>query len=161
MRFVLDATAIRSGMVISGEAEWFTTPSIISEIKKGRLAKDLELLSDISITVADPGPDSVNTIKEAASKTGDIGRLSEPDVSILALAFELGGILLTDDYSIQNVAEVLDIKYKSGSQEGIKEIYEWAWRCRGCGRYFGEEPAGKECKICGSEVRTVRKNKKR
>ena len=44
MKFVLDATAIRSGMTFSGEFQWFITPSVKSEIARGKAARDLELL---------------------------------------------------------------------------------------------------------------------
>ena len=157
MKFILDATALRSGMMLSGEFEWYTTSSVMAEIGKGRQAKDLDLLKDISINTVEPGQKYIAEIREAAEKTGDIGRLSIPDIEILALAMELDGTLLTDDYSIQNVAKVLNVEYRSGGQKGIKKIIHWTWRCKGCGRFFDEEPKGLECGICGSEVRTVRK----
>ncbi len=159
MIYILDSTAIRSGMQVSGSegVEWYTTPSVLEEIRKGKVAENLELLAGISITVKRPGLDSLDSVRKIAEKTGDVGRLSPTDVKILALALELGGTILTDDYSIQNVAKVLGVEYMAGTEKGISEVYEWTWRCRGCGRYFDDKPAGLECSVCGSEVRTVRK----
>ncbi len=155
MKIVLDATAIRSGMMLSGEFQWFITPSVREEISRGKQSRDLDLLSGISIEIVEPSPDNIDRVKEAAENTGDIGRVSSTDMDILALALDIGGIILTDDYSVQNLAKHLGIKYKSGVERGIEKEFEWHWRCRGCGRYFDEEKV--DCPICGSGLRSVRK----
>ena len=157
MKLVLDATAIRSGMTFSGEFEWYMTPSVKDEVMRGKLARDLELLADISIKIMEPSPDILEKIRRTAGETGDIGRLSDTDVDVLALGLELRATILSDDYSIQNVAKVLGIDYKGGAEKGITEVYNWHWRCRGCGRFFDEE--AKECPVCGSGLRSVRKKK--
>lgn len=155
MKLVLDATAIRNGLAISGEYEFFMPPSVKEEISSGKQARDLDLLIETSIKIAEPSEASIGTIREKAKETGDIGRLSETDTDVLALALDLDATILSDDYSIQNVAESLGIGYKSSITRGIKEIYIWQWRCRGCGRYFKEEFS--DCPICGSGLRSVRK----
>lgn len=155
MRLVLDATAIRSGMGISGQHEWFITPSVMDELKKGKTGKDLELLIDLSLKVACPTEESMGKVKRAAEVTGDISRLSDADVDVLALALELGAMILTDDYSIQNLARVLKIEYQPGTTTGIKEVFNWTYRCRGCGRKFSSEP--EDCPICGSDIKVVRR----
>lgn len=155
MRLVLDATAIRSGMTISGQHEWFITPSVKDELKKGKTGKDLELLIDLSLKVASPTVECIGKVKRAAEVTGDISRLSNTDVDVLALALELGAMILTDDYSIQNLASVLKIEYQSGTTTGIKEVFHWTYRCRGCRRTFDSKEA--TCPICGSDIRVVRK----
>lgn len=157
MRLILDATAIRMGMTYSGEYEWYTSTSVINEIQKGKLAKDIQLLRDITLKVTEPREDNIARVIQVAEDTGDIGRLSNTDLDILALALELDGILLSDDYSIQNVAKVLGIQYKTGIEPGIKKIFSWRSRCRGCGRWFDNEIS--ECPVCGSEVRLVRDRK--
>ena len=156
MRLVLDATAIRSGMTISCQHEWFVTPSVMDELKRGKTARDLELLSGISLKVIRPTGDNVGKVREAAEVTGDISRLSNTDVDVLALALELRAMILTDDYSIQNLARVLKIEYRPGITTGIKEVFHWGYRCRGCGRTF--ESKENDCPVCGSEIRVVRKN---
>ena len=155
MKFVLDATAIRSGMMLSGECQWFMTPSVKNEIARGKAARDLELLVDISIKIMEPSRESVMRIRDKAGETGDIGRLSDTDIDVLALGLELEATILTDDYSVQNIAKALGIDYRSGAQRGIEKVYIWHWRCRGCGRFFDEE--AKECPVCGSDLRSVRK----
>ncbi|NLI74385.1 MAG: nucleic acid-binding protein, partial [Euryarchaeota archaeon] len=90
----------------------------------------------------------------AASKTGDDARLSPVDMEILAIAIDVKGMILTDDYSIQNLAKVLGLEYKSIGTKGIKEIFTWKYRCRGCGRIFNENMD--DCPICGSALRSIR-----
>ncbi len=158
MRYILDATAIRSGMTLSGEYEWYMTSSVKDEISRGKQAKDLDLLVDISIKVMDPAPGNVEQIEAKARETGDIGRLSKTDIDILALALEMDGTVLSDDYSVQNVATALGIKFNAGVEKGIKEVFTWRWRCRGCGKFYDEEMP--DCPICGSELRSVRKRSK-
>jgi len=154
-KIVLDATAIRSGMMLSGEFQWFITPSVREEVSRGKQSRDLDLLSDISVKIVEPSSSNVGRVKKAAERTGDIGRLSTTDMDILALALDIDGIILTDDYSVQNLAKHLGIDHRAGVEKGIKKEFEWHWRCRGCGRYFDEEKV--DCPICGSELRSVRK----
>ncbi|MBA3046263.1 MAG: nucleic acid-binding protein [Candidatus Thermoplasmatota archaeon] len=154
MPYVLDATAIRSCMPTQDPSQYFTTPGVINEVKRGKVARDLELALEISITVKMPEPEALKVVMAAASGTGDDGRLSVTDMEILALALELKATIISDDYSVQNVATVLEIPYKT-ALEGIRKVIHWTYRCRGCGRYYEEKQP--DCPICGSEVRTVRR----
>ena len=70
------------------------------------------------------------------------------------IARELGGTVLTDDYSIQNVASRLGIPYEVILERGIREVVRWRYRCTGCGKFF-EKPT-KECPVCGARVKTTR-----
>ena len=153
MVFVLDATAIRSGMTIAGEG-WFTTPDIVNEVKLGRQARNLEMLLDVSIKVMSPDDVSIKKIEEIASETHDIESLSRTDIGVLALAYQLEATIISNDYAVQNVASILKIPIKT-DLKGIREIIHWTFRCRGCGRYFEKEPV--DCPICGSEIRRVKK----
>jgi UPF0271 protein len=155
MRYILDATALRSGIVISGENEWFTTPSVIDEISRGKIAKDVDILRDVSIKISGPKQEVVSEVKRAAETTGDISRLSETDIEVLALALELNAVIITDDYSIQNLAMVLSIEYQPGVEEGITEIFKWVSKCTGCARRFNGKKG--PCPVCGSDLKMVRK----
>ena len=153
MVFVLDATAIRSGMTIAGDG-WFTTPDVVDEIKLGRQARNLEMLLDVSIKVISPDEASIKKIEEIASETHDLESLSKTDIGVLALAYQLEATIISNDYAVQNVASILKIPIKT-DLKGIREIIHWTFRCRGCGRYFEKEPV--DCPICGSEIRKVKK----
>lgn len=154
MPYVLDATALRAGVSIQEKGQFFTTPGVIGEIRKGPVARSLELAVEISLTVAEPGDDARKKVLEAARKTGDDGRLSATDQEILALAWEMKAVLVSDDYSVQNVAAVLKIPIQ-GNLDGIRKVINWTYRCKGCGKYYDEKQP--DCPICGAEVRSVRK----
>jgi UPF0271 protein len=141
--FILDTSAIFSGIPLNlNDSEILTTPEVSDEIKPG--GKDynsFELLLEKGLKKMDYSNDSLKKIKITAEKTGDIKRLSRTDLSILALAFDKykekqNPVILTDDYSIQNVASELGMKFKSISQKGIKKTFKWQVRCQGCGKYF-------------------------
>lgn len=153
--FVLDATVMRSGMTIDGSNEWFTTPSVKGELEKGKVARDMDVLENIHLKVMAPKTEFIDKVKVGAEKTGDIARLSDTDIDVLALALELGATIISDDYSIQNVAECLGIKYRRGVQPGIKKIFGWTFRCTGCGRYYDKKSDC--CDICGSALNIVKK----
>jgi len=75
-------------------------------------------------------------------------------MEVLAKALEIRGVVVSDDYAIQNLAKALKLEVLPYNQPGIRKELEWVLRCSGCGRYYKEEISRmKECPICGSEVR--------
>lgn len=97
-----------------------------------------------------PDPETVERIERAARETGDAETLSRTDIRLLATAFELDAVLVTDDYAMQNVAEKLDIAVDVIAQDGIDERRDWKFQCQGCGRVFDDNLD--RCEICGSEL---------
>jgi UPF0271 protein len=152
--YVLDTTALRTGVSTDGLHEWFTTPSVLAEVRLGKLAKHLELLEGVHLSVKGPKQESLDFIYQASEKTGDATRLSATDIDVLALALELEATIISDDYSIQNVAEYLGIAYVGTATPGIKEVFNWTYRCTGCGRFYDEK--SDICDICGSNLKMVR-----
>ena len=92
-------------------------------------------------------------IKNAARKTGDLEKLSETDIDVLALAKELGVTLVSDDYNIQNVAEKIGIKYISVFNKRISKFFVWRKYCPACKKYLGSEL--NECPTCGTALKRV------
>lgn len=152
MRRVLDASALLSGASFDGEL--FTTPEAVREVRRHGSTPQLDAVLATKVRVLTPAKESVGAIGTAARETGDDARLSPTDMGLLALARDLGATILTDDYSIQNVATRLGVPYERVLERGIKEVVHWRYRCTGCGRFF-EEPT-RECPVCGSKVRTTR-----
>jgi UPF0271 protein len=97
-----------------------------------------------------PEPGTVEKVERAAGETGDRAELSETDVRLLAAAFELDATLVTDDYAVQNVAERLGVAVEVIAREGISELREWVFQCRGCGREF--DANHDRCPVCGSDL---------
>ena len=97
-----------------------------------------------------PDSETVERIERAARETGDFGELSRTDIRLVAAAFELDGLLVTDDYAMQNVAEKLDVPVEVIDREGIAEQRAWTFQCQGCGREFDDHHD--RCPVCGSEL---------
>jgi UPF0271 protein len=151
--YILDSSAIflRKGIYPS----MLTVSKVLGEIRD---VESKDYLSFLDIKVRDPKVESVEEVREVSRKTGDLYKLSETDLCLLALALELkkegrDPVVVTDDYSIQNVARVFGIKIDSIFQKGIREKLRWVRICKGCGRRVEE---GEFCPVCGSEVHIVR-----
>jgi UPF0271 protein len=157
--YILDTSAILSGKPISlDNAKMVTTPAVSTELKPGgRDYRIFQLLQEKGLIIQSPSGLSENEISETAQKTGDMDRLSTADIEVLALALDINknsnreAIILTDDYSMQNVASTLRIKFQAISQEGITKKFKWVYRCPGCGKRFKESI--KICPICGTETK--------
>jgi len=163
--FIIDTSAILSGKPINlDNAIMITTSSVSNELKPGgRDYQALQFLMEKGLSINSPSQDSIDKIKTISNETGDLDRLSEADMSVLALALDINAdddkeaIILTDDYSIQNVAYVLNIKFESISQRGITKRFIWSRRCLGCGKNFKENL--KICPICGSATKSIVSNR--
>ena len=160
--YILDTSAIFSGKPINFENNMITSNGVSNELKPGgRDYNTFQILLEKGLKIEIPTKNSIDKIKKIIKITGDANRLSETDIEILALSLdnnEKGAVIITDDYSIQNVANHLKIKFEPISQSGITKRFIWNCRCRGCGKKFKENI--KICPICGAETKTVISNKK-
>jgi UPF0271 protein len=147
MKAVLDASVFFTDWYPEGEL--FTTPSVCDELRDIRSKGNFEKLSAAGLTVLSPGRESRDAVAAAATTSRDTGIISETDHDLLALARELGAVLYTDDFAIQNVATVLKVETHPISQRRAKRIH-WKYRCSGCGRYFDHDG---ECPVCGAAVK--------
>ncbi len=152
--YILDSSAIflRKGLYPS----MLTVSKVLEEIKD---RDSVSYLSLIDLEVRDPDYRDVEEVKKVARKTGDVYKLSETDVDLLALALKIKKegdmpVIVTDDYSIQNMARALGIKTDSIVQKGISEEVKWIRICKGCKRRV--DGRHKFCPVCGSEVYLVR-----
>lgn len=152
MKRVLDASAFLTGRPFSGDL--FTVPEVLPEVRRHGLTPPLEALLDNQVTILAPSSEARTRVAAAARSTGDAPRLSPTDVALLALALDLGAILVTDDYSIQNVAHSLSLQYEGVLEPGIREQWTWTYRCSGCGKKWTEWR--KDCPTCGAPLRTAR-----
>ena len=154
MKYVLDTGFFLSGMdPASMDGECYITPEIREEVKKGFPARKMEYFIESGVVrISSPSEGAVERIERKAEETGDMARLSHADISILALALELSATILSDDYSIQNIAKEFSISYKGINESGIKEIWRWKYRCTGCGRIYDEWHDA--CPVCGSPLKT-------
>jgi len=157
--YVLDASAFIYGMFPDGEL--MTPPKVYEEVKDEASRLKLELLK--GLVVKEPDATSVERIKRAAEETGDIAKLSSPDIDLLALAAEEKASgkevdILTDDYAVQNVARKMSLSIIPLHQKRIKYKIVWEKRCMGCNRTYKE---GDVCEFCGSPLKLKKRSVKR
>ena len=153
---VIDTSCILAGFQFDGTRVYLTCPLALDEIEQGKKREELDTLVERGILVVKtPSLMSMDRITVGAQKTGDINRLSRADIELLALADEMEAVIISDDYSIQNLASKLGIEFEKFGKEPIREEFQWTFRCKGCGRYYEEEQ--RDCPVCGSEVVMKRK----
>ena len=154
--FIIDTSAILSGKPIRFDnISIVTTPAVSDELSPGgRDFRTFELLKETGLAIHAPSKEAINRVKKTAQETGDDSRLSFADIEIVALAIDINkepdqeATILTDDYSIQNIASTLQIKFQGFSQNGITKKFKWVSRCPGCKKQFNE--ITNICPICGT-----------
>ncbi len=154
---VIDAAIFIQGIDVEG----CTTPKVVEEVKDPESRLLLEsLISAGKVKVLMPSGESIQAVREKAVETGELNELSEADIEVLALAYELNAVLFTDDYNLQNIAKTLGIRFRT-LKRGIKRVIHWNYICIGCGKRFSEMPPDGVCPDCGSPVRLIPKRKRR
>jgi UPF0271 protein len=125
------------------------------------------------LMVRTPRISLLKKVKEASRRVGDVRYLSEADMQVLALALELKSagldpLILTDDYSIQNVANKIGVNFTSLVTYGIKFRFDWILYCPACHRKYPSDYKFKSCEVCGTELKrkplrktSLRKNEQR
>ncbi len=120
----------------------------------GRWARKWEDWKTTRLELREPSASAIAVVGTAARAAGSMGRLSNADVSLLALAYETKATLVTGDHTMLDLAARLKIATEALTQ-GIKSTVDWKPRCTGCGKWLEEESS--ECPICGSPVRLKRR----
>jgi UPF0271 protein len=165
--YILDASAIFNGILDHNLPGIKYVPDCVLEEIQGMhrgeaFLEEIRLSDNLIITL--PEEKNLSFIRKTAIQTGDIDELSNCDLTVLALAFDLlsqkkSVQLLSDDYDIQNLAEYLDIPCKGIHWKGIKWVYEYRWICQGCG--FKSNKPQEQCIECGTEMIKKRYKRKR
>jgi UPF0271 protein len=152
---VLDTSAFFLSLTLPGIL--YTVPRVEKELKDLRGKARFAVLLDEGMIVKEPDKKFRREANEAARTCGDFSILSDTDLDLLSLAKEITGILVTDDFAIQNTAHILGIPVQSMMQREatlrIRQI-----RCSGCGNFFDRMPDKTgDCPICGSALKRKHK----
>ena len=154
---VLDASAFYAGIPFLG-SKCYTTKDVFDEIKHIKKSHEaLEALIDAgNLQILEPEPSFVKDANELARRSGDIAKMSEADLSVLALALQFKGskhdpVVVTDDYAVANTAEQAGVKISYVMTKGIKKVGRWIRYCSACGKSFTSKE--NVCKICGNKLR--------
>ena len=166
---VLDTSAFVVGFDPSSiNEEQFTVPMVKEEMKPGSMAwvRLKTAVESGKLKVKNPLEKSLDKVKASATSVGDSFFLSETDLQILALALELKTsgyypLIVTDDYSIQNVATQIGIEFASLATFGIRRFLEWVRYCPACHREYPANYNSRKCAVCGTELKRKPRKKAR
>lgn len=158
---LLDASAFISGYDASDmRAEHYTVPSVRDELFGDdliRLRLDAALESG-KIKMLAPEDRYIDEVEGAVAELGESRALSRADKELLALGLQLkaegkGPTIVSDDYSVQNAADLLGLGYRSLATRGIRRRFDWTIYCPGCRRTFNDLRVRDACPNCGTMLK--------
>ncbi len=122
------------------------------------------LVSSLEVIWREPAQEWLDLARAAASQSGDLPRLSDVDLDLLALAIGLELPLYTDDYRLQNTMQMAGLETHSVGTQGAKQVWRWQLRCTGCGQSevvptdVASSKSGpiQECNHCGAPMKLKR-----
>ena len=164
---VLDTSAFIAGFdPLAIPERQYTVPEVRRELAKGSMPwiRFKAAVENGELTIRKPKDSFTQEILQASKKVGDMRYLSEADLQVLALALELkdrgfSPLIVTDDYSIQNVANKIDVEFTSLLTFGIKLRFKWILYCPACYRKYPPDYKFKICEVCGTELKRKPKKK--
>jgi UPF0271 protein len=166
---VLDTSAFIAGYdPLAVPEKQFTVPEVRNELNTDSMpgVRFNAAVDNGKIMIIKPKDSFFQQVLEASKKVGDMRYLSEADLQVLALALELkdGGLkalIVTDDYSIQNVANKIAVEFTSLMTFGIKQRFNWMLYCPACYRKYPADYKYESCEVCGTELKRKPKKKRR
>jgi UPF0271 protein len=163
---VLDTSAFIMGYNPSKPGEAFSVAAVEDELSHGTMPHlRFQMFKDRGeLTIREPTSRARRVVQESVSQLGESGYVSDADREVLALALDLKSeekapIIVSDDYAIQNLAEHLQLNYRSLANYGILHKFEWIMYCPACHRKY--KPPAKKCAFCGSALKRKVLSKKR
>jgi UPF0271 protein len=155
---VLDTSAFIGGLdPFTLREEQVAPPMVEEEVKRNNmtLLRFATATESGKLKILEPSQVFLNQVKDCASSVGDSHFLSSTDLQVLALALEIKNRgdtpqIITDDYSIQNVATKLRLTFVSLTTFGIKRVLSWIRYCPACHRTYAADSKTRECTICGT-----------
>jgi UPF0271 protein len=158
---VLDTSAFIAGFEpLSVQNAQYSVPKVRKELVAYSLARTrfTTAVEKGKLIVRAPRPEYAKRIRASSKAVGDLLFLSEADRQVLALALELKSEghrpqVVTDDYSIQNVANQLDIEFTSLMTYGIRYRFRWTLYCPACYRRYPADYRAKHCEVCGTKLK--------
>mgnify|MGYP001024855232 CR=1 FL=1 len=158
---VLDTSAFIAGFDPSAvDEDLFSVPSVRNELADRSLSKlRFETAAESGrLTVLEPSPQFLSLIRESSKEIGDMLYLSEADIHILALAMQLketghATTIVTDDYSIQNVAKRIKADFVPLATFGIRFYLQWLLYCPACRKKYPSDYRSGQCDVCGTRLK--------
>jgi UPF0271 protein len=158
---VLDTSAFIAGFdPHSVSNATYSVEAVEAELASGSLpwVRFKTAVQNGKLKLKTPDQKFLDKVKRSSQEVGDVFFLSDVDLQVLALALELKGngnepLVVTDDYSIQNVANQLNLKFASLLTFGIRFKLHWIRYCPACRRKYPPDYQHKKCEICGTTLK--------
>ncbi len=160
-RIILDSSAFIGGFdPLSIQSIQYSVPEVEKELITGSLPwTRLKTALEVGrVRIGTPKLNYVERVKIQSKQAGDLLCLSHADKQVLALAlqFKDAGFdceVVTDDYSIQNVASQLGITFVPLMTFGIRFRFRWRIYCPACYRKYPADFTAKQCVTCGTQLK--------
>lgn len=118
------------------------------------------LAETVDLTWQDVPPTWLAEARSVAAASGDLPRLSDVDLDVLALALGLSAVLVTDDFRLRNAFASVDGSVEAAGVKKRTKVWSWTLRCTGCGAtspvsedaHRSKRDAVGECRTCGSPL---------
>ncbi|MCW4006615.1 MAG: DNA-binding protein [Candidatus Bathyarchaeota archaeon] len=157
---VLDTSAFIAGFDPFSLGDYLvTSPLVKQEIKDPMTALRFETAAESGrLWVQVPPQEVLERARAVASTVGDAYLLSETDMHVLALALQLKEEgkqprIVTDDYSIQNVATKMQLQFNALATHGIKRLLNWIRYCPACHKTYSANTKTTTCTVCGTQLK--------
>jgi len=158
---VLDTSAFIAGFDPLAITDMvYTVPAVGQELISNSLVytRFKTAVDSYKLQMRTPSKLFLGRVRESSKVVGDVRFLSEVDMEVLALALELKSfgenpLIVTDDYSIQNVANQLGLEFAPLMTFGIRYRLNWAIYCPACHRKYPADYKLKTCQACGTELK--------
>jgi UPF0271 protein len=158
---VLDTSAFVGGLdPFTVREEQVAPPMVEEEVKRNNMTM-LRLSTAVEsgrLKILAPEQQFLDQLKACATSLGDSFFLSETDMQVLAIALQIKARgdapqIMTDDYSIQNVATKIGVQFVSLGTLGIKRVLSWIRYCPACHKTYPANFKATDCSICGTELK--------
>jgi UPF0271 protein len=158
---ILDTSAFIAGFdPLSVTDEVYSVPSVERELASNSLpwTRFKTALESGKLKLKTPSQRFFERVKQSSKTVGDVLYLSEVDLQVLALALELSSLgysslIVTDDYSIQNVANHVGMEFASLTTFGIRFRHHWIKYCPACYRKYPPDYKNETCEVCGTKLK--------
>jgi len=154
---IVDTSLLLFGNLIPRkEIRYITSSRVVDEIYKDNLKREVVkgYIASGRLEVENPSKKFLDKAMEIARDISELSKLSQADLDIIALAMKHVEtdtvIVITDDFSIQNILENLGIDYLPVRRKIKDRVRRWRFICRKCGKKYLNDI--QICPICGGKV---------
>jgi len=166
LSLVLDSSAFIQGLDPQDEAA-YTAPLVVEELRDGLTTSRLRSMEATGrLKVVEPEQRFLDVVEDESLRMGESHALSATDKQVLALGLQLRDddlepVIVSDDYSVQNMADALGLGHRGLATPGIKRRFKWTLYCPGCRREYPEPQPDDVCPVCGTELKRKPVRKRR